>query len=121
MSMNYQSAYPYPQRNYWLDLAIKVGTLLGGAAIAATIGVHMIHKYSPPARTAPIARIVEYFGKGGIGAVGETAHWTSEASEGTREWRKAVRYCQAQAQSGENAKHAPAGCGAIETLVQSGY
>lgn len=124
--MNYQSTYPYPQRNYWLDLAIKAGTLLGGAALAATIGVDMIHKYSPPSRTAPVAQIVRYFGKGGVGAVGENAHWTSEASEGTAGWHEAVRYCMAQAQqsadlSGDSAGHMVPGCGTIDTLAQSGY
>ena len=128
--MSYQPQYHYTQAarpaNHWLDLLIKVGVLLGGATIAAVMGAHLIHVYSPPARTAPISQIVRYFGKGGQGAAGQNSHWTMEASEGTREWAKAVRYCQAQAQaqdvgwSGASAQRAP-GCATIDTLSQAGY
>ena len=72
--MSYQPQYHYTPSmrpaHHWLDLLVKVGTLLGGATIAAVIGVHMIHKYSPPSATAPVARIVAYYSKGGLGAAG---------------------------------------------------
>lgn len=123
--MSYQPQYiyttaPRAAHHYWLDLAIKAGTLLGGAAIAATLGVHMIHAYSPPARSAPVAQIVAYYSKG-VGRAGESSHWTMEASEGTLEWRKAVRYCQAQAQQSAEGQSAPRGCAIIQTLAESGY
>ena len=126
--MSYQPQYPYtytpaPRAYHWLDLLVKVGGLLGGATAAAVIGVHMIHKYSPPSHTAPVAQIVKYYSKGGLGAAGESSHWTMEASEGTREWRRAVRYCRTQAQDigWSGARHIPAGCATIKTLAQSGY
>ena len=128
--MSYQPQYQYtpsmrPAR-HWLDLLVKGGGLLVGATVAAVMGAHIMHAYSPPAQTAPIAQIVRYFGKGGQGAMGAGSHWTMEASEGTREWTRAVRYCQAQrAQNvswsgGASAQRAP-GCAVIDTLVQAGY
>lgn len=128
--MSYQPQYQYsytPARaqHHWLDLLIKVGVLLGGATIAAVLGVHMIHKYSPPSRTAPVAQIVRYFGRGGLGAMGENSHWTMEASEGTAEWHRAVRYCQSQSASVQSASgsagHTVPGCATINTLAASGY
>ena len=127
--MSYQPQYSYTPSmrpaHHWVDLLVKLGGLLVAVTAAAIMGAHIIHSYSPPARTAPIARIVQYFGKGGLGAVGANQHWTTEASEGTREWRKAVRYCQAQAQQaadlGGNKKSGVPGCATIETLSQSGY
>lgn len=121
--MSYQPQYQYtttmrPAPHHWLDLLVKAGSLLVGATAAAVIGVHMIHKYSPPTASAPVAQIVAYYGKSGMGAAGANSHWTMEASEGSREWRRAVRYCQAQAQSA--GRSAP-GCATIETLAQSGY
>lgn len=129
--MSYQPQYhPYTQAirpaHHWLDLLVKVGVLLTGVTTAAVIGVHMIHKYSPPTSHAPVAQIVAYYSKGGQGAAGQNSHWTMEASEGSREWRRAVRYCQAQAQaqnigwSASAGRSAP-GCATIETLAQSGY
>lgn len=132
--MSYQPQYhPYTQAirpaHHWLDLLVKVGVLLTGVTTAAVIGVHMIHKYSPPTSHAPVAQIVKYFGKGGLGAMGANQHWTMEASEGSREWRRAVRYCQAQAQaqaqntswSGASAGRSAQGCSVINTLAESGY
>ena len=131
--MSYQPQYhPYPQvraPHHWADLLVKVGGLLIGATAAAVMGAHLIRVYSPPARTAPISQIVRYFGKGGLGAAGQNSHWTMEASEGTAEWHKAVRYCQAQAKaqnenvswSGASAQRAAPGCAVINTLAQSGY
>lgn len=111
--------------NHWLDLLLKVGGLLGGVTAAAIMGAHLLHKFSPPARTAPIAQIVAYYSKG-TGAVGGSGHWTSEASEGTAEWRRAVRYCQARTGAQDtgwsgSAPKAPAGCATIDTLAESGY
>ena len=131
--MSYQPQYQCtsaPRAHHWLDLLLKVGGLLGGATTAAVIGVHMIHKYSPPSASAPVAQIVAYYSKGGLGAAGQNSHWTMEASEGTREWRQAVRYCQAQEAAGQNTSwngesagqgQGAAGCATINTLVQSGY
>ena len=127
--MSYQPQYhpytPAPRAHHWLDLLMKGGGLLAGATIAAIMGTRMIHKYSPPSATAPVAQIIRYYSKGGLGAAGANSHWTMEASEGTREWRKAVRYCQAQAQQaadlGGNKKSGVPGCATIETLSQSGY
>ena len=125
--MSYQPQYNYgPARaaspNHWLGLLLKAGGLLGGATVAAVMGAHLLHKYSPPAQTAPIAQIVRYYSR--TGAVGGSGHWTMEASEGSREWRRAVQYCQARAHntgwSGTTPK-APAGCATIDTLAQSGY
>lgn len=79
----------------------------------------MIHKYSAPTASAPVAQVVRYYSKG-VGRAGAHTHWIMEASEGTREWHKAVAYCQAQAQSAEG-RSAPAGCAVINTLAQSGY
>lgn len=123
--MNYQQyQYSYTPAtgspNHWLDLLLKVGGLLGGVTIAAVMGAHLIHAYSPPSRTSPIAQIVRYYDKG-IGHAGESSHWTMEASDGTREWTRAVRYCQAQAQSGEQGQSAAPGCATINTLSESGY
>lgn len=127
--MSYQPQYQYtpaPRAHHWLDLLLKVGGLLGGATTAAVIGVHMIHKYSPPSASAPVAQIVRYFGKGGLGAAGADSHWTMEASENTAQWHKAVAYCRAQAQQsadlpGDGAGHGTSGCATIRTLAQSGY
>ena len=125
--MSYQPQYQYsytPARapHYWLDLLVKVGGLLAGVTAAAVMGAHVIRAYSPPTRTAPVAQIVAYYSKGGQGAAGQNSHWTMEASEGTREWRKAVRYCQSRASAQDaNAPKAPAGCATIRTLVESGY
>lgn len=128
--MSYQPQYTYTPApraaHHWLDLLVKAGALLGGATVAAVIGVHMIHKYSPPSVTAPVSQIVRYYSKGGLGAAGAGSHWTMEASEGTREWHKAVTYCQAQAQQaadlgGDGAGHAVPGCETIDTLAESGY
>ena len=123
--MNYQShVYPYPQRNYWVDLLVKAGGLLCGVTVAAVMGAHLIHAYSPPSRTSPVARIVRYYSKG-IGHAGQSSHWTMEASEGTREWGRAVRYCQSQSASVQNASgsagHTVTGCATINTLAASGY
>jgi hypothetical protein len=112
----HQLQYHYTPANHWLDLLVKGGGLLVAGTVAAVMGAHMIHKYSPPTATAPVAQIVRYYRKGGMGAVGASSHWTMEASEGTREWAKAVRYCQAQ-----RARHAVPGCAVINTLFQSGY
>jgi hypothetical protein len=123
--VSYQPQYQYtpaPRAHHWLDLLLKVGGLLGGATAAAVMGVHMIHKYSPPTGTAPVAQIVAYYSKGGLGAAG--SHWTMEASENTAQWHKAVAYCRAQAQQASDlgdSKGAPAGCATIRTLAQSGY
>ncbi len=130
--MSYQPQYhPYtPMRaqHHWVDLLVKVGGLLAGVTAAAIMGAHVINAYSPPARSAPVAQIVAYYSKGGLGAMGANQHWTTEASEGTREWAKAVRYCQSQAQaqnaswSGAGAERgATPGCSVINTLSQSGY
>lgn len=130
--MSYQPQYTYTPTpraaHHWADLLVKAGALLGGATIAAIMGVHMIHKYSPPSATAPVAQIVRYYSKGGLGAAGAGSHWTMEASEGTREWKRAVAYCQARAQAqdadwnGESqAQHAAPGCATINTLSQAGY
>ena len=132
--MSYQPQYQYhhipvmrPAPHHWLDLLVKVGVLLAGVTAAAVMGAHIMHVYSPPSRTAPVAQIIAYYSKGGLGAAGQGSHWTMEASEGTAEWRKAVRYCQSQAQnenvgwSGASAGHASAGCATITTLAQSGY
>ena len=129
--MSYQPQYSYtPPRpaHHWADLLVKLGGLLAGVTAAAIMGAHVMHVYSPPARTAPISQIVAYYGKGGQGAAGQNSHWTMEASEGTREWAKAVRYCQSQTQSAQNvswrgasAGHGAPGCGVINTLAQSGY
>lgn len=125
--MSYQPQYQYsytpaPRAHHWVDLLVKGGGLLIGVTVAAVMGAHLIRAYSPPSRTSPVAQIVTYYSKG-IGHAGEDSHWTMEASEGTREWTRAVRYCtaQAQAQSGESAGQAPAGCATINTLSQSGY
>ena len=130
--MSYQPQYHYTPSmrpaHHWLDLLVKLGGLLAGVTAAAIMGAHIIHSYSPPTRTAPIAQLVNYYSKGGLGAVGAGSHWTMEASEGTLEWRRAVRYCQAQAQAqnvgwngdGASAQRAPA-CGVIDTLAQAGY
>ena len=112
----YQSQYRYTPApraaNHWLDLLVKVGTLLTGATVAAVMGAHLIHAYSPPpSRTAAVAQVVAFYSKG-IGRAGENSHWTMEASEDTAEWRKAVAYCAGQA---------PAGCATINTLSESGY
>ena len=127
--MSYQPQYNYgPARaaspNHWLGLLLKAGGLLGGATVAAVMGAHLLHKYSPPAQTAPIAQIVRYYSR--TGAVGGSGHWTMEASEGSAQWRRAVRYCQAQASAQDanwsgSAPKAPAGCATIDTLAQSGY
>ena len=129
--MSYQPQYNYgparaasPNPNHWLDLLLKAGGLLGGVTIAAVIGAHLLRKYSPPARTAPIAQIVRYYSR--TGAVGGSGHWIMEASEGSREWTRAVRYCQAQASAQDAgwsgaAPKVSAGCGVINTLAQSGY
>ena len=128
--MSYQPQYHYTPSmrpaHHWLDLLVKLGGLLAGATVAAVMGAHIIHVYSPPTRTAPVAQIVAYYSKGGQGSAGQNSHWTMEASEGTREWTRAVRYCQAQrAQNvswsgGASAQRAP-GCAVIDTLVQAGY
>ena len=130
--MSYQPQYhPYTPAmrpaHHWLDLLLKVGSLLAGVTAAAVMGAHVIRAYSPPTASAPVAQIVAYYGKGGQGAMGANQHWTMEASEGTREWRRAVRYCQAQAQnenvgwSGASTQHSVPGCATIETLAQAGY
>ena len=130
--MSYQPQYQHnysPARpaHHWADLLVKLGGLLIGVTAAAIMGAHIIHSYSPPTRTAPIAQLVNYYSKGGLGAVGAGSHWTMEASEGTSEWTRAVRYCQAQAQaqdvgwSGASAQRAVPGCATIDTLSQSGY
>ncbi len=128
MSYQPQYQYSYPARapNHWLDLLLKVGGLLAGATAAAIMGAHLIHSYSPPSANAPVAQVIQYFGKGGLGAAGENSHWTMEASENTAQWRKAVRYCQARASAQDAgwsgaAPKVPAGCGVINTLAQSGY
>ena len=123
--MSYQPQYQYqypiarPARN-WLELLLKAGGLLGGVTAAAIMGAHLLHQYSPPSANAPIAQIIAYYSKG-TGAVGGSGHWTMEASEGSREWRKAVRYCQARAQNTGSAPKAPAGCRTTDTLAESGY
>lgn len=129
--MSYQPQYSYTPSarlaHHWLDLFVKLGGLLVGVTAAAIMGAHLIHVYSPPTRTAPISQIVAYYGKGGQGAAGQNSHWTMEASEGTHEWTRAVRYCQAQAQnenvgwSGASTQHSVPGCATIETLAQAGY
>ncbi len=131
--MSYQPQYSYTPAarpaHHWLDLLVKLGGLLIGVTAAAITGAHVMHSYSPPARTAPIAQIVRYFGKGGQGAMGASSHWTMEASEGTAEWHKAVRYCQARARRAQNvswsdgasAGHGAPGCATITTLAESGY
>ena len=125
--MSYQPQYQYPiarpARN-WLDLLVKAGGLLGGVTAAAIMGAHLLHKYSPPSANAPIAQIVRYYSS--AGAVGGSGHWIMEASEGSREWTRAVRYCQAQASAQDanwsgSAPKAPAGCRTIDTLAESGY
>ena len=130
--MSYQPQYPQYQYsaaprapNHWLDLLVKVGGLLGGVTMAAIIGAHMIHKYSPPRASAPIAQIIRYYSKG-TGAVGGSGHWTMEASEGSAQWRRAVRYCHARAQNTGWSGGAPTTpkekeCATINTLAQSGY
>ena len=132
--MSYQPQHYGPARaaspnpNHWLDLLLKAGGLLGGVTIAAVIGAHLLRKYGPPARTAPIARIVRYYNKG-AGAAGGSGHWIMEASEGSREWTRAVRYCQARASAQDagwsgaapKAPAGPAGCATIDTLAESGY
>jgi hypothetical protein len=132
--MSYQPQYQYsytPARpaHHWADLLVKVGGLLAGVTAAAVMGAHLIRVYSPPARTAPISQIVAYYSKGGQGAMGANQHWTMEASEGAAEWHRAVRYCQAQAQTAQNvswsdgasAQHTVPGCATINTLSESGY
>ena len=128
--MSYQPQYRYTPAprpaNHWLALLVKVGPLLAGATIAAVMGTHMIHEYSPPSRTAPVSQIVAFYSKGGLGAAGADPHWTMEASENTAEWHKAVAYCRAQAQQsaylyGGAIGHAAPGCATIRTLAQSGY
>lgn len=131
--MSYQPQYQYvpaPRaQNHWLDLLLKAGGLLGGATLAAVMAGHLLHKYSPPRASAPIAQIIRYYSKG-TGAVGGSGHWTMEASEDTTQWRKAVRYCQAQQSqasaqdanwTGGGAPKVPAGCATIDTLAASGY
>ncbi|UEO00461.1 hypothetical protein A9R16_003405 [Acidiferrobacter thiooxydans] len=73
----YQYAYtPAPQAHHWLDLIVKAGSLLGAATAAAVIGVHMIHKYSAPTASAPVAQVVRYYSKG-VGRAG--AHTRTRA------------------------------------------
>ena len=65
--MSYQPQYQYtpaPRAHHWLDLLLKVGGLLGGATAAAVMGVHMIHKYSPPTGTAPVVQPPDRDGAG---------------------------------------------------------
>ena len=132
--MSYQPQYhPYTPAmrpaHHWLDLLLKVGSLLAGVTAAAVMGAHVIRAYSPPTASAPVAQIVAYYGKGGQGAMGANQHWTMEASEGTREWTRAVRYCQAQSRRAQNvswsdgasAGHGAPGCATITTLAESGY
>ena len=125
--MSYQPQFGYELRpaRHGIDLLVKAGSLLIGATVAAIMGAHLLHKYSPPARTAPIAQIVHYYSQG-TGAVGGSGHWTMEASENTTQWHKAVRYCQARTGAQDtgwsgSAPKTPKGCGVINTLAQSGY
>ncbi|MDA8205435.1 MAG: hypothetical protein M0Z36_05150 [Thermaerobacter sp.] len=124
--MSYQPGYAElrPAR-HWLDLLLKAGGLLGGVTAAAIMAGHILHKYSPPTANAPIAQIVRYYSKG-TGAVGGSGHWTMEASEGSAQWRRAVRYCRARASAQDTgwsggAPKAPTGCATIQTLAGSGY
>ena len=126
--MSYQPGYAELRpAHHWLDLLVKAGGLLAGATIAAVMAGHLLHKYSPPPRTAPIAQIIRYYNKG-VGAAGGSGHWTMEASENTAQWRKAVRYCQAQAVAQDTGWSGGAPktpkekeCATINTLAQSGY
>lgn len=128
VNMSYQFGYSEARpARHGIDLLVKAGSLLIGATVAAIMGAHLLHKYSPPARTAPISQIVAYYSQG-TGAVGGSGHWMMEASENTTQWRAAVRYCQAQAAAqdanwsgGNDTPKMPKGCGVINTLAQSGY
>ena len=113
--------YQHRPQNLWLSFTLKFVGLVGSAAVAATIGVHMIHQYGAPPATAPVARQVAYFSRG-IGRVGQNEHWITQASENTREWQKAKTFCQAQSQSAEqDGAGRPRGCGTIDELANSGY
>ncbi len=111
--------YQHRPQNLWLSFGLKFVGLVGSAAIAATVGVHMIHTYGAPPADAPVAQQVQYFSQG-LGKVGQNSHWIMEASENTREWRKAKAYCQSQSEQEGSAGHVE-GCGTINELANSGY
>lgn len=125
MSYHPQFGYELRPARHGIDLLFKAGSLLIGATVAAIMGAHLLHKYSPPAANAPISQIVAYYSRG-TGAVGGSGHWTMEASEGSAQWRRAVRYCQSQAAAQNTgwsggAPKVPTGCATIDTLAESGY
>ena len=122
--MNYSTMSYIPQQNHWLSLLFKFTGMVGGAALVATMLTDFVHKVGAPAQSAPVAAQVAYFAKG-IGKIGQNQHWTTQASENTREWQKAKAYCQSQFQEqsaeGSAGQSAEQGCSVINELANSGY
>jgi hypothetical protein len=111
--------YQHRPQNLWLSFTLKFVGLVGSAAVAATIGVHMIHRYGAPPANAPVAQQVRYFAQG-LGKVGQNSHWIMEASENTAQWQKAKAYCQQKSAEQDGVGHVQ-GCGTINELANSGY
>ncbi len=118
--MNYSNAMYIPQsQNNWISFAFKFVGMVGGAALVATLAVGFVHKEGAPSATAPVAQQVAYFSKG-VGKVGQNSHWMTQASENSKEWRKAKAYCQSGAAQEGSTGHAR-GCGVVNELANSGY
>ena len=107
---------PQTPQNLWLSFALKFVGLVGGAAVAAVMGVHMIRRYGAPSPHATAARQVAYFSKG-VGRIGQNQHWLMEASQDTRAWRRASAYCQRAKYNQVRVR----GCGIVNQLRDSGY
>jgi hypothetical protein len=117
--MNYNNAMYIPvQQNHWISFGFKFLGVVGGCALVATLLGGFVRKEGAPGVNAPVAAQVAYFSKG-VGRVGQNQHWITQASENTREWRKAKAYCQSQESAGQEGS--ASGCGTIDELANSGY